>query len=308
MDWYPFHYKKFREKTLHLSAEQDGIYRRLIDYYMEIRKPLPDDDDALARISGVSVDCFKLASSRVKAFFTSHDGQLHHEMCNEMLDEQDKKARFHSERAKKGAAARHKKTIVKQEDAASSKQEAPLTPATITVNNKILDTNVSNKKKDDWDLEIKMKFDSFWVEYPGHGANGARGNGYKGTKAKALEKFTKIINEGEDYEEIIRGCRAYTEHLNRSGYPSKHAATWLNQSGWKDDYAETIPANKNNKQSYGHEKPGYSDTLRSSVESAKEILRMGENGQGDEKGRENRISGNDAGIGGIPLLSFDASE
>lgn len=168
-------------------------------------------------------------------------------------------------------------------------------------------TNVT-KKKVDVDLEIKMKFDSFWIEYPGHGANGARGNGYKGTKAKALEKFTKIINEGEDYEEIIRGCRAYTEHLNRSGYPSKHAATWLNQSGWKDDYAETIPANKNNKQSYGHEKPGYSDTLRNSVESAKEILRMGENGQGHEEGRENRISGNDAGIGGIPLLSFDASE
>ncbi len=59
MDWYPWHYRRYKEKTLHLTAEQDGIYRRLTDCYMETRKPLPDNDLALARIAGVDIDCFK---------------------------------------------------------------------------------------------------------------------------------------------------------------------------------------------------------------------------------------------------------
>jgi len=169
MDWYPWHYKKFKEKTLHLTPEEDGIYRRLIDYYMEIRKPIPSDDVSLARIAGADVACFKLASSKVKAFFKEEKGTLSHKMCDEILDEQDKLAKFRTERAKKGAEARHKKTAENKEISASSKQQALLKPATITVNNnnnlEKEDTKVSSKNKkpskgtrlpDDWDCSTKL--------------------------------------------------------------------------------------------------------------------------------------------------------
>ena len=44
MDWFPWYPERYKNKTLHLTVEQGGIYRRLIDHYMETRQPLPDND------------------------------------------------------------------------------------------------------------------------------------------------------------------------------------------------------------------------------------------------------------------------
>lgn len=246
MDWYPWHYKKFKDKTLHLTAEQDGMYRRLIDYYMEIRKPIPSDDISLARICGVDTSCFKQSSSILKAFFRQcTSGALRHDMCDEMLDEQDKKARFHSERAKKGAKARHAKkenVIEIVDDSALSKQEAMLALATITVNsnNKILDTNVSNKNLSE--TEFEMLFLKIWEAYIGQGASGI-GASYKGSKNQAFRIFVKLAKKQKDPEAfteiLVNGAINYANHLKRSGSYSKHVTTWLNSEGWKDDYSSS---------------------------------------------------------------------
>lgn len=191
MDWYPWHYKKFREKTLHLTAEQDGIYRRLIDYYMEIRKPLPCDDVSLARIAGVDVSCFKQASSILKAFFTEEEGTLKHKMCDEMLDEQDRVSRFRTERARKGAEARHRKTTENKESSALSKQEAMLNSATITetVNSNIEkeDTKVSSKKQKSSSRGTRMTEDWFLSQELGEWA---MQQGFTGVEVeRQAEKF-----------------------------------------------------------------------------------------------------------------------
>jgi len=133
MDWFPWYPERYKQKTLHLTAEQDGIYRRLIDHYMETRQPLPDSDFALARIAQVDQSCFKQASSIVRAFFkVGKDGFLHLETCDNELDKQDKQSKFYSDRAKRGAKARHSKDIENIDLPASSKQQAMLQPATIT--------------------------------------------------------------------------------------------------------------------------------------------------------------------------------
>lgn len=106
--WYPFYPAVFKADTMHLTAEQDGIYRRLIDHYMETRLPLPDNDAALARISGVSHECFKHASSILRAFFKQKNGMLHHKFCDGLLDNQDKRARKRSQIAQKAANKRWK--------------------------------------------------------------------------------------------------------------------------------------------------------------------------------------------------------
>ena len=41
---------------MHLNPFQDGCYLRLVDHYMETRQPLADNDAALARIIGISVE------------------------------------------------------------------------------------------------------------------------------------------------------------------------------------------------------------------------------------------------------------
>jgi len=107
--WYPFYPSKFKRKTRHLTAEQDGIYRRLIDEYMETRQPLPYNDVALARIAGVNENKWLDAAGILMAFFTHRNGMLYHEMCDEILDIQDKKTKRRSSASEKAAKIRWSK-------------------------------------------------------------------------------------------------------------------------------------------------------------------------------------------------------
>ena len=145
MDWFPWYPERYKNKTLHLTAEHDGIYRRLIDHYMESRQPLPDNDYALARISGVDNECFRHASSIIRAFFKKDNkGNLTHETCNQLLDEQDNQAKFRTERAVKAANKRWSNQGDTCSEHASSNAQAMLkhatTTETITVNKVSKDT------------------------------------------------------------------------------------------------------------------------------------------------------------------------
>jgi uncharacterized protein YdaU (DUF1376 family) len=115
IEWYPWYPALFRADTMHLSAEQDGIYRRLIDHYMETRQPLPDNDSALSRIAGVNSDAWAIAAAIVRPFFKpTKDGKLHHRRCDAELDRQDGRNRSQSEKGKKGAEARWNKSTTLQ--------------------------------------------------------------------------------------------------------------------------------------------------------------------------------------------------
>ena len=130
-----------------------------------------------------------------------------------------------------------------------SKRNAPSPSPSPTIE----DTNVSSAKAappKPSSVEISMWFENVWQAYPGRGKDGATGTAYKGGKQDARKAFTKIINKTEetDHEALVRniiaGCQRYAGHLERSGYPSKHCSTWLNASGWSDDYDSTasLPA------------------------------------------------------------------
>ena len=99
--WYPAIYKA---DTAHLTAEQDGIYRRLIDYYMETRQPILNNDIAIARAAGIGIDAWAMAAAMIRPFFKEgKDGYLHHSFCDAQLRQQDSKAKNQSEKGKKGA-------------------------------------------------------------------------------------------------------------------------------------------------------------------------------------------------------------
>lgn len=107
MDFYHWFPALYRADTMHLTAEQDGIYRRLIDHYMETRQPLPDNDYALARIAGVSFECFGYSSAMLKAFFkVDGKGFLRLKRCDLELQRQDRRMKSLSERGKNGASKR----------------------------------------------------------------------------------------------------------------------------------------------------------------------------------------------------------
>ena len=111
MEWYPRYPSLWRAKTMHLNPFQEGCYLRLIDEYMETRQPLQDNDGALARIIGISIEeWLKDASGIVRAFFTPRKGLLFQDRCDIILRKQDERSRKQSEKSKKGAEARWHKT------------------------------------------------------------------------------------------------------------------------------------------------------------------------------------------------------
>lgn len=106
LDWYPWEPLAFRKKTLHLTLEQDGAYRRLIDEYMIQRGPLPAGDVALSRMLGVSVEHWHSIKPAILAFFEERDGKLVHGRCEEEILEQEAKGALRSDRAKAAADKR----------------------------------------------------------------------------------------------------------------------------------------------------------------------------------------------------------
>lgn len=107
MDWYPWNPTRFKRKTYRLSLAEDGAYRRLIDEYMITRAPLPDDDRALARILGVSLEEWAAVAPKVRQFFRSREGVLKQGTCDETLAAQERKKERFSARGKKAAFAKY---------------------------------------------------------------------------------------------------------------------------------------------------------------------------------------------------------
>lgn len=93
--WYPWYPVAFRRDTMHLTLEQDGLYRRLIDHYMETRQPIPNNDIAIARIAGVSTETWLSLKDVILPFFAikQNDGKsdcaiLCHKKCDKVLSNQ----------------------------------------------------------------------------------------------------------------------------------------------------------------------------------------------------------------------------
>lgn len=123
--WYPLYPTRFRRKTMHLTTEQRGAYRDLMDYYMETGEPLPDNDAALARICGLNSDSWAIAAAIVRPFFfTGKDGLLHHKTCDRILSDQDERRKVNQKKGKLGAETRYKKQEVDSHSQSQTKAEA----------------------------------------------------------------------------------------------------------------------------------------------------------------------------------------
>lgn len=105
--WFPWAPTKFRQDTMHLSDDQELIYRRIIDFYMETGGALPDNDQALANIARVTLSKFQENSLVIRKFFNNiNEGKatakLRLKRCEAILADQAERSRSYAERGKKG--------------------------------------------------------------------------------------------------------------------------------------------------------------------------------------------------------------
>ena len=229
MAWYPWYPELYESDTLGLSLSECGAYRRLIDKYMILRRPLPNDDAALARLIGVGINEWQSISVKVRGFFISREKLLHHKRCDSILDSQDKRARLYSEKAKIGAKVRWNKN--NELNATGTQQAMP-------VDAKGQDkTRQDRIKKVSKTLATRLRvangFENFYLEYPKHVGRGAA--------VKALDRALKKTT----LEAILEGVRRYAKYCRDRNVEAKfiaHPATWLNQERWADELDEENPA------------------------------------------------------------------
>lgn len=105
--WYPWTPSWFREKTIHLTYAQRGLYRDLIDYYMETKKALPDNDIALANICRIDLSTWQLHSVEIRAMFVKIKDEkgvalLSQNTCDENLAFDAARSKKNSKNGQKG--------------------------------------------------------------------------------------------------------------------------------------------------------------------------------------------------------------
>lgn len=143
--WYPWFPTKFRQDTMHLTAEQDGIYRRLIDHYMETGAPLPSNHVALARIAGVSVETFNSHSDAILIFCRKSGENLHIKRCDGILSDQAERTKSYSDRKRGKTKKPDAKSVNEIKGKKSAENLNAISRSVTRQDNTLeLDTNVSN--------------------------------------------------------------------------------------------------------------------------------------------------------------------
>lgn len=255
MDWYPWNIKLFKADTMHLDPYQDGCYRRLIDHYMETRQPLPDNDAALARIVGDSLENWKnKAADSVRPFFTkSRDGTLRQKRCDIELSRQDKQTKRKSEAGSKGAEKRWKiDNEIKSLDSSAiagapkshsigeeRRRKESLPTDTSQVKRKNLPTDTSVTRGEDFRkmefpvyggiiLSFDQLFERFWNNYPK-----IRDRGHKG---RAKNEFLALLVSGVPHFEIGKGITRFKEYCDATGEKNPDFSRWLKNKFFEREF------------------------------------------------------------------------
>ena len=203
MNYYPFHIGDYVSATRHLSWEEDAAYRRLLDTYYTMEKPLPAEWRACCRLVLAQTDGQREAVQTVlnEFFELGPDGWRNSRADAEILAMQERQQiqrdkankRWDMQRAERGIAPalpQHGK-----KDATASKIDANAMPPTPTP------TPITP-------IVPTLDFERFWQAWPK--------SERKGAKTKCLAEWLKAgINGHADvviaHVEMMKASRAWTD-------------------------------------------------------------------------------------------------
>lgn len=236
---YQHHIVDWRTATAHLSMEERGIYRELMDAYYATNGRLTTDLVAIYRTIGVQTASEKKATVKIlNEFFVKKSEIFSHKRCDEELARIAEK----SEKASESAKAKY----LKDKETASANAERTQSEricetdanahanAVLTINNKQLKKEKINKKKESEALEQEW-FPKFWEAYPRHE-----------DKQRALKEWRIAINAGEDPENLVCCASVYAEKCRVQKRETNYirlASTWLHNKNWQDEQSDVDAAN-----------------------------------------------------------------
>lgn len=187
MNYYPHHIGDYLRDTAHLTAIEDGIYRRMLDVYYASEKPLPIDRDWLCRLLRATEEPSRLAVDiLLREFFERKEDGWHNKRC----DIEIRKSR-----------ARHKAAITNGKRGGRPRTQDK--PSGLSLG--------SQKKAPQNQNQILTPdgFEELWAMYPRR----AGGN----PKQRALAAYRARLGEGHGKDEILGGARRYADFVRATG-------------------------------------------------------------------------------------------
>jgi uncharacterized protein YdaU (DUF1376 family) len=262
LHWLPVHVNDLTsdEKVLAMSTQEFGAYFRLIcaAWKSEPACSIPDDDEVLARLTGLTPKEWAKARIRVLApWKLNDDGRLYQKRLLEVHADVVAKIEQKREAGKRGGKAKAAKTcehpvitnpsgaravLEQRHDFASSEQGSETVagayqPLTInqSVSNETLPPNPQGgivppevpPKKDPPYVTAQVR--TIYENYPRKVAPDAA--------YRAIAKALGFI----EYDELLHRVRLYCDARKQPGQDytlTPHPATWFNRGSWKEDPAE----------------------------------------------------------------------
>lgn len=218
---YSFHISDFRRSTAHMTHEQKGVYRELLDAYYFSSGNLPAELAALSRIVSVHTDSERTAlAGAVAKFFDIKNGKLTHKRADLEIG----KIRAKSLSAKASAEAKYRKRREKEPCERISERSANGHANAMLITNQEPITIFKESEREK-PISTQENFAEFWSIYPRHVA-----------KQSALKAYNQARQRGVSHEDIIAGARQFADECRgREQRWIAHPATWLNAGRWDDE-------------------------------------------------------------------------
>lgn len=157
MYYYKFNIADWHLATSHLSLEEEAIYFRLINYYYDTEKPIPEETQSVIRRLRLGSNS-DIVGIVLKEFFTLESDGWHHKRCDDEISQYHDKAEVNQVNGKKGGRPKKTKTVSKDNpDITLTKNHKPL-----TINQDITPVGVSDSVFKDY-LKIRKAQKKPWT-------------------------------------------------------------------------------------------------------------------------------------------------
>lgn len=213
MHHYPFHIKDYQCDTVHLTNEQDLVYRRLLDFYYDTESPIANDKQKLS----VRLRVAEHTLSEVLAeFFVECDDGYRHARCDAEIERYQSKVAQTKSAGKLGGAkkrdvlkANAKRTLSGRVASATNQEPLTKNQEPEKEKEKPLSAEADGAPQDEFTDDRKMLFD--------YGREVLKKKGVPDKTIGALiGKMLKTIDEGEAMS--ILGALDQKGDINAVGY------------------------------------------------------------------------------------------
>jgi len=182
MYYYKFNIADWHLATSHLSLEEEAIYFRLINYYYDTEKPIPEETQSVIRRLRLG-SYSEIVGIILKEFFTLESNGWHHKRCDDEISQYHDKAEVNQVNGKKGGRPKKTQSVTKDNpDITLTKNHKPL-----TINQDITPVGVSDSVFKDY-LAVRKAKKSPWTP----------------TALEGLQREAK--KAGKSLEEVMRIC------------------------------------------------------------------------------------------------------